>query len=115
MNTEAMNVLKQIRETTNQLQQELDGLYCKEHPEQKELLERILNNLYDQEDLIINNAIQQIVNQLKAGNQSLQLLIGQMDKEVVEIAKLNEAVKKASSMIAALVKITTLAVSAGLI
>lgn len=115
MNTEAMNVLKQIRETTNQLQQELDSSYCTDHPKEKILLETIQNNLYDQEDLIINNAIQQIVNQLKAGNQNLQLLIDQMNTEVAEISKLSEVVKKAASMIAALVKITTIAVSAGIL
>lgn len=115
MNTEAMIVLKQIRETTNQLQDELNSLYYKDHTDERMLLETVMNNLYDQEDLIINNAIQNIVKQLAEGNQQLQALIDKMTTESLHLEKLSEAVKKVSSMIGALVKITTVAVSAGLI
>ncbi|MVN22914.1 hypothetical protein [Mucilaginibacter arboris] len=115
MNTEAMNVLKQIRETTNQLQEELDDPYYQNHTDDRILLESMLNNLYDQEDLIINNTIQNIVQQLNEGNNKLQLLIDKMSASSNQIAKLNVVVKKVSDIIAALVKITTVAVSAGLL
>lgn len=114
MNTEAMNALRQIRETTNQLEQELTSLNDSDHYD-KSLLESVINNLYDQEDLIINNTIQTIVNELSEGNDQLQVLIGKMDIASMQISKLSAIVKKASDMIAALVKITTVAVSAGLL
>lgn len=115
MNTEAMNALKQIRETTNQLQEELDDPYYKKHVDDRLLLESTMNNLYDQEDLIINNTIQNIVQQLNEGNNELQALIDKMTASSDRIAKFSAVVKKASDMIAALVKITTVAVSAGLL
>ncbi len=115
MNTEAMNALKQIRETTNALQQELNNLYYTDHDDDRKLLEAILNNLFDQEDLIINNTLQTIVNKLKKDNLKLQALIDKMNTETGEIAKVSTIVKKASDIIAALVKITTVAVSAGLL
>lgn len=115
MNTEAMNALKQIRETTNALQQELNNLYYIDHDDDRLLLESMLNNLFDQEDLIINNTLQTIVNKLNEDNCKLELLIDKMDTASSEIAKMSIIVKKASDIIAALVKITTIAVSAGLI
>ncbi len=115
MNTEAMNALKQIRETTNQLQQELTNLYYIDHDDDRLLLESVMNNLYDQEDLIINNTIQTIVDKLSEGNDKLQVLIGKMDTASTQISKLSAIVKKVSDMVAALVKITTVAVSAGLL
>lgn len=115
MNTEAMNALKQIRETTNQLQQELTSLYYVDHDDDRLLLESVMNNLYDQEDLIINNTIQTIVNKLSEGNDKLQVLIGKMNTASTQISKFSAAVKKTSDIISALVEITTVAVSSGLL
>ena len=115
MNTEAMNALKQIRETTDQLQQELGNPYYDNHVDDGLILEATMNNLYDQEDLIINNSIKTIVDQLNDGNTKLQELIDRMNADGGQISKMSAIVKKASDIIAALVKITTVAVSSGLL
>jgi hypothetical protein len=113
MNTEAMNALKQIRDTMGQIQVQIRDPSLTT-PE-KNLLADTLDNLMDQEDAIFNTTLQALVDKLNASNTDLQALITQMQQASAKIAAFSATIKKIMNVTSVLAEITTKALSAGLI
>ena len=113
MNTEAINTIKQIRESVGQIQVQLNDPAYK--AADKQLLQEALSNLLDQEDVIINNSLQAMVDKLNASNTDLQGIIADMKKASAKIAAFADTLKKVSVVIGVLAEITTKAITAGLV
>jgi hypothetical protein len=113
MNTEAINTIKQIRESVGQIQVQLNDPTYK--AADKQLLQEALSNLLDQEDVIINNSLQAMVDKLNASNTDLQSIIADMKKASAKIAAFADTLKKVSVVIGVLAEITTKAITAGLV
>ena len=113
MNTEAINTIKQIRESVGQIQVQLNDPAYK--TADKQLLQEALSNLLDQEDVIINNSLQAMVDKLNSSNSDLQGIIADMKKTSAKISVFADTLKKVSDVIGVLAEITTKAISAGLV
>jgi hypothetical protein len=113
MNTEAMNAIKQIRDTVGQIQVQLKdpGLTDQE----KGVLADTKDNLLDQEDTIFNQSMQAMADKLNNSNTELQALIDQMQKASAKIAAFSDSIRKILTVTGTLAEITTKAISAGLV
>jgi hypothetical protein len=113
MNTEALNTLKQIREVINDLQKQLND--ASNTNEEKRMLELALSNLYDQENIILNNSLQAMVDKINCSNDELKKLIAVMKNSTEKLAKLSNTIKRISDVVGTLAEITTKAIKAGII
>ena len=113
MNTEAMNTLKQVREAVNIFQIELnDPTYT---DDERNFLGSVLISLNRAEDIIINTMLMEMVDLINSTNNDLKLLIRDMEKSSVRIARFSDTVKKVSNVIGVLAEITAKAISVGIL
>ena len=113
MNTEAINTLKHVREGINAIQIEMNDETLKVN--EKRLLAETLINLNRIEDIIINNALQDMVDKINSSNNQLKLLIVNMKASTERIARFSNIIKKISDTVGVLAEITSKAMSAGIL
>ncbi len=112
MNTEILNTIRQIREVISELQTELNNSHS---AQEKQLLEKALNNLFAQENILLNEILQAMVDKVNAANGELKSLVAEMEQSAKKIAELSGKIKKISNVIGTLVEITSKAIGAGII
>lgn len=113
MNTETLNTLKQVRDGINTTQQALTDPTLTH--DEKMILGSVLLNLSKQEDILINNALQAMVDKINASNDELTVLITEMENASERLAQFSNTIKKISKVVATLTEITTKAISAGIL
>lgn len=112
MNTAVLNALKQVSEAKALVLKNITGNIL--HDDEKRILGDIFINLQEQENVLINCALQEMVDKINSSNAGLKDLIQQMDTESQNLSEISDKIKKVSGVLSTLTEIITKAISAGL-
>jgi prophage DNA circulation protein len=113
MTTETLNALKSVRDAKTAVISKLTDSSIS--ADEKKVLGSVLVTLEDEENILINCTLQDMVDKINTSNNSLQVLILQMDKVSKHLSVISDTIKKVSKMLSVLTEIISKAFSAGLL
>jgi flagellar hook-basal body complex protein FliE len=113
MTTETLNALKSVRDAKTAVISKLTDSPIS--ADEKKVLGSVLITLEDEENILINCTLQDMVDKINTSNNSLQVLILQMDKVSKHLSDISDTIKKVSKMLSVLTEIISKAFSAGLL